>query len=292
MNYQKNLFLLMATLLVVVLGFSACKGISTKDADASLDSLAIARGYSTGQQMRQQLDFSEMMGQKIDKDQLLKGIADGIATSTDSNKMWYYQGLMIGYQIGSSNNADKVNNKIYLENFQYGMNLDTMKVTWKEDAMREYLNNAEQKLQEKKQVEEQKKKEEEYKANQEEGEKFLEKFKKEDGVKVLPSGVAYKVLKEGQGSAKPTTSDKVQVLYKGTFTNGEVFDQTEDKPISFGVTSVIPGWTEVLQEMTVGEKVKVAIPYDKAYGVEGSGNIEPYKTLVFEIELVAIEPAE
>lgn len=292
MNYQKKTLLLMATLVAVVLGAVSCKGISTKDADASLDSLAMARGYTTGQQMRQQIDFSAMMGQDIDKDQLLKGIADGMATATDSTKMWYYQGLMIGYQIASGNNADKVNNKIYLEYFQAGMNLDTVKVTWPNDEMMQYLNEAEQQLQLKKQAEEERKKEEQYQANREEGEEYLESFKKEEGVVVLPSGVAYKVLQEGQGTTKPTTSDRVQALYKGTFVNGDVFDQTEDKPITFDVIGVIAGWTEVLQEMTVGEKVKVVIPYDKAYGADGTQNIEPYKTLIFEIELVAIEPAE
>lgn len=281
--------LLVATVAVVTLGTIACKGISTNGADASLDSLAMARGYTTGQQIGQQIDFSTMMGQKIDKEELLKGIADGMANSQDSSKMWYYQGLIMGYQMGSGNNADKVNNKIYLEYFQYGMNQDSVKVTWKNEDMMNYLTEAEQKLAEKKKAEEAEKKQEEFKENIKEGEEYIEKFKKEEGVKVLPSGVAYKVLQEGTGTDHPTTEDNVKVNYNGTFVNGESFDKSGDEPASFGVTHVIPGWTEVLQEMVVGEKIKVVIPYDKAYGAEGSGNIAPYKTLIFEVELVAIE---
>ena len=180
-----------------------------------------------------------------------------------------------------------------MEYFKAAMEKDTTKLTWDSEAMMAYLNEAEEKLQEKKQAEQAEAKKEQYNANIEEGEKYLAEYTKGEGVIVLPSGVAYKVLQPGDGITKPTTEDTVEVKYVGRLINGEEFDKSGETPISFGVTSVIPGWTQVLQEMSVGEKVEVVIPYDQAYGENGSGgSIEPYKTLIFEVELVKVIKAE
>jgi FKBP-type peptidyl-prolyl cis-trans isomerase len=99
------------------------------------------------------------------------------------------------------------------------------------------------------------------------------------------------VLKAGQGPA-PKAEDKVSVHYHGTFIDGRVFDSSvaRKQPLSIGVGMVIKGWTEVLQMMKVGDKWKVVIPAEMAYGEQGAGKtIPPNSTLVFEIELLAIE---
>lgn len=123
------------------------------------------------------------------------------------------------------------------------------------------------------------------------GEDFLEKNKKEPGIKTLSSGLQYKVLKEGKGRT-PTLLDVVKTHYKGTFISGEVFDSSYDRnePQVFPVNRVIPGWAEALQNMKEGDKWQIFVPSYLAYGEQGFGPvIPPNATLVFEMELISIE---
>jgi len=124
------------------------------------------------------------------------------------------------------------------------------------------------------------------------GEAFLaEKTAKEDVI-TLPSGLRYKILSEGTG-AKPQATDRVKAHYHGTLIDGTVFDSSVDRgePLEIGVNQVIPGWTEALQLMPVGSKWELYIPFDLAYGPQGSQAIPPYSALVFEVELLEILPA-
>src|SRR5208337_625691 len=126
--------------------------------------------------------------------------------------------------------------------------------------------------------------------NKTEGEAFLAANKTKEGVVTLPSGLQYKILKEGTGP-KPTASDTVSCNYRGTLTNGKEFDSSTKHggPASFPVSGVIKGWTEALQLMPVGSKWQLFIPADLAYGDRGAGpDIAPGSTLVFEIELLSI----
>jgi FKBP-type peptidyl-prolyl cis-trans isomerase FklB len=110
-------------------------------------------------------------------------------------------------------------------------------------------------------------------------------------VKTLPSGLQYKVEKEGTG-AKPKDTDVVETNYRGTLTNGQEFDSSEKNggAVSFPVNGVIKGWTEALKLMPVGSKWKLYIPSDLAYGDEGAGDmIQPGSTLVFDVELLGIK---
>jgi FKBP-type peptidyl-prolyl cis-trans isomerase FklB len=122
------------------------------------------------------------------------------------------------------------------------------------------------------------------------GGKFLAMNSLKADVVSLPSGLQYKVIKEGTG-AIPKATDKVKTHYKGTLIDGTKFDSSYDrgKPAVFGVTRVIPGWVEALQIMPVGSKWELYIPHYLAYGERGQGTIPPYATLVFELELLAIE---
>ena len=128
------------------------------------------------------------------------------------------------------------------------------------------------------------------KKNKEEGEKFLADNKKKDGVKVTDSGLQYQVIKEGDG-AKPKATDTVKVHYHGTLIDGTVFDSSveREEPAQFPVNRVIKGWTEALQLMQVGDKYRLVIPSDLAYGQNGAGgDIGPNAVLVFEVELLDI----
>lgn len=131
-------------------------------------------------------------------------------------------------------------------------------------------------------------------ANKKEGEAFLEANKTKEGVKVLPSGLQYKILKEGSGP-KPTASDTVVCNYRGTLIDGKEFDSSykRGEAATFPVNGVIKGWTEALQLMAVGSKWQLFLPADLAYGDRGAGaDIGPDATLIFEVELMSIQQAK
>jgi len=135
------------------------------------------------------------------------------------------------------------------------------------------------------------KQEEVGKKNKREGETFLAENKKKEGVKTLPSGLQYKVIKAGTGK-KPKLTDTVTTHYRGTLINGTEFDSSyrRGQSISFQVNGVIPGWTEALQLMEEGAKWQLFIPSNLAYGERGAGrDIGPNATLIFEIELLSIQ---
>lgn len=126
--------------------------------------------------------------------------------------------------------------------------------------------------------------------NKKAGEEFLSINKHKAGVVTLPSGLQYQVLKKGEGP-KPTAHDKVKCHYHGTLINGTVFDSSVQRgePAVFGVSQVIPGWVEALQQMEVGSKWRLFIPSELAYGEHGAGDaIEPNSALVFDVELLDI----
>lgn len=130
--------------------------------------------------------------------------------------------------------------------------------------------------------------------NKAEGTAFLAENKKREGVKTLASGLQYKVLKEGKG-ATPKPTDNVTTNYRGKFLDGTEFDSSYSRgePAVFPVNRVIPGWTEALQLMKEGDKWQLFVPSDLAYGPRGFGNdIPPNATLVFEIELLKVQPGE
>lgn len=126
--------------------------------------------------------------------------------------------------------------------------------------------------------------------NIENGKILLERNKTNPAITTLPSGLQYEVLRQGSGRM-PGKNDSVKCHYVGTFINGQVFDSSIacNEPAVFGVTQVIPGWTEALQLMHEGDKWRLYIPYDLAYGERGAGDaIPPYCTLIFEIELLQV----
>ncbi|MBO4645275.1 MAG: FKBP-type peptidyl-prolyl cis-trans isomerase [Bacteroidales bacterium] len=125
------------------------------------------------------------------------------------------------------------------------------------------------------------------------GAAFLAKNKTQPGVKETPSGLQYKVVREGNGK-KPNATDKVKVHYKGTLLDGTVFDSSYDRnePIVFPLGNVIAGWTEGLQLMSEGSKYILYIPSDLGYGDRGAQTIKPGATLIFEVELIEVNPAQ
>jgi FKBP-type peptidyl-prolyl cis-trans isomerase len=123
------------------------------------------------------------------------------------------------------------------------------------------------------------------------GEKFLQENKKRPGVKTTPSGLQYEVIKEGDG-VRPTDDDTVICHYRGTLINGTEFESSykNGQPITYNLHGFIRGWTEGLQYMTVGSKYKFYIPYQLAYGTQGSGpSIPGGSALIFDLELLGVK---
>ena len=125
--------------------------------------------------------------------------------------------------------------------------------------------------------------------NKAEGRQFLAENKTKDGVVELPSGLQYKMTREGTGKS-PSATDKVTVHYRGTLLDGTEFDSSikRGKPATFPLNRVIRGWTEGLQLMKEGAKHTLYIPSDLAYGDRGNPSIPPGSTLIFEVELLKV----
>ncbi|MFT6914936.1 MAG: peptidylprolyl isomerase [Motiliproteus sp.] len=128
--------------------------------------------------------------------------------------------------------------------------------------------------------------------NVREGAEFLETNTTREGVESLSSGLQYLVLEPGSGDEHPGSADRVRVHYHGTLIDGTVFDSSVDRgePIEFGLNQVIKGWTEGLQLMVVGDKTRLFIPSGLGYGNSSAGSIPAGSLLIFDVELIAINP--
>jgi len=128
--------------------------------------------------------------------------------------------------------------------------------------------------------------------NREEGQAFLAENARKKEVVSLPSGLQYTVLAEGTGKT-PKARDEVTVHYRGTFIDGSEFDSSygRGEPATFQVDGVIKGWTEALQSMKEGGKWRIFVPSELAYGEPGLGRIPPNSTLIFEVELISVQPS-
>lgn len=210
-----------------------------------------------------------------------------VTLTSEEDKVSYAIGLDIANNFRSNKLDTLLNPDAVAKGIVDGLAKDA-KFLLNPDSAKKVLETYSTKLREK-QMQEQTKK---FEKNIEIGKKFLEENKAKPGVVTLENGLQYKIEKAGSGK-KPTLSDNVKVHYKGTFIDGRVFDSSYERkePVTFPLSGVIRGWTEILQLMPVGSKWTVYIPQDLAYGAnEGANNpIEPYSTLIFEIELLSIE---
>lgn len=127
--------------------------------------------------------------------------------------------------------------------------------------------------------------------NIEKGEKFMKEISNNKSVYTTKSGLKYRRVKEGNGK-HPKATDRVKVHYTGTLIDGKKFDSSIDRgePLTFPLNQVIPGWTEGLQLMDEGSKYLLYIPYNLGYGVRDMGDIPAGSTLIFEVELLEINP--
>lgn len=209
--------------------------------------------------------------------------SDAQILKNDKDKLSYSIGIDLGKNFQKQ--GISVNPEALAKGMQDGMTGGKQLLT--DQQMKEVLTKFQKDLMEKRTADFNKKAED----NKKEGQTFLDKNKKKDGVVTLPSGLQYKILKEGKGK-KPNKEDTVTVEYTGRLISGEVFDSTEKsgKPATFKLSQVIPGWTEALQLMPEGSTWEIYVPSDLAYGPRSVGGpIGPNETLIFKIRLVDIK---
>ena len=240
------------------------------------------KGYLTG---RLDVDTAYMA-------EFIKGLNEG-ANKTSKKDIAYMAGLPIGQQI-SNQMMKGINQELFAgdstktiskDNFMAGFIAGTLEKggVMTMEAAQEYTRTAMETIKAKAM-------EEKYADNKAAGEKFLAENKTKEGVKTTESGLQYKVITEGKGEI-PADTCKVKVNYKGTLIDGTEFDSSykRNEPATFRANQVIKGWTEALTMMPVGSKWELYIPQELAYGSRESGQIKPFSTLIFEVELVGIE---
>lgn len=264
--------------------FVGC-GNSTPKADlkTDVDTMSYAMGMSQTQGLKEFM--VERMG--VDTaymDDFIKGLNDGANAGDDKKKAAYYAGIQIGQQI-SNQMVKGINHEVFgedstksisLKNFMAGFITGT---TGKKGLMT--VEQAAQIAQAKMMAIKAK--------NKVAGEKFLAANKKKPGVVTLPSGVQYKVIKEGNGPMPKDTS-MVKVNYEGKTIDGKVFDSSfkRGQAVDLRANQVIKGWTEALVHMPAGSVWEVYIPQQLAYGEREQGQIKPFSVLIFKIELISV----
>ena len=255
-----------------------------------VDTLSYAMGMAQTQGLKQYLAQMEIDTTYMDA--FIKGLNEGANAGDDKKKAAYYMGIQIGQQI-SNRMVKGINHELFgedstktisLKNFMAGF---IQGVKGKKGLMT--VEQAGQVAQMKMMSIKAKNMEEQYGPLKKNGEAWMAANAKKPGVKTLPSGVQYKVIKEGAGQMPKDTS-VVKVNYEGRLIDGTVFDSSykNGQPVTLRANQVIKGWTEALVHMPAGSVWEVYIPQELAYGDREQGQIKPYSPLVFKIELISV----
>ena len=285
-----------ATLAAVaaVMMYSCGNGTPKANLKSDVDTVSYAIGMAQTQGLKDYL-VSRLGVDTAYMDDFIKGLNEGANAGDDKKKAAYYAGIQIGQQI-SSQMVKGINHELFgddstktisLKNFMAGFIAGTV---GKGGLMT--VDSAQQLAQDMMRQIKAKSMEKEFGPNKKAGEDFMAKNAKAEGVQVLPSGVQYKVLKEGTG-AVPSDTSLVKVNYEGKTLEGKVFDSSyqRNQPANFRANQVIKGWTEALTHMPAGSVWEVYIPQELAYGERQQGSdIKPFSMLIFKIELLEVDP--
>ena len=255
-----------------------------------VDTLSYAFGLARTQGLKQYL--AQMDVDTTYMDAFVKGLKDGANAGDDKKKAAYYKGLEIGNMI-SQQWVKGINTELFGQDSTKSISLQNLLAgfiqgaTGKKGLMT--VEQAGQVAQVKMMAIKAKQLEVQYGPLRKKGEAWMAANAKKPGVKTLPSGVQYKVIKEGAG-AMPKDTSLVKVNYEGRLIDGTVFDSSykNGQPVTLRANQVIKGWTEALVHMPAGSVWEVYIPQELAYGEREQGQIKPYSPLVFKIELLSV----
>ena len=286
-------FFSVALVAAAVATMMSCGNNPKPSLKTDVDTLSYAIGMSQSQGLMDYLSNAKGVDTTYIAE-FLQGVNDGANSADDKKKAAYLAGVEIGQQI-ANNMMKGLNYNLFGEDSTQTVSLNNLLagfvsgVTGKNSKMTvaEADSTAEvlfQRIKAKSQ-------EKQFGANKAEGEKFLADNAKKEGVKTLPCGVQYKVLKEGNG-AMPADTSIVVVNYEGKLVDGTVFDSNKNhggEPATFRVGQVIKGWQEALKAMPVGSEWEIYIPQELAYGANQQGSIPPFSTLIFKVELVEVK---
>ena len=286
-------FSIVAALAIAVASFVAScgnSGSNKPNLKNDVDTLSYAIGLAQTQGLKQYL--VQMDVDTTYMDAFIKGLREGANAGDDKKKAAYYMGIQIGQQI-SNRMVNGINHELFgddstktisMKNFLAGF---IQGVKEKKGLMT--VEQASQVAQMKMMAIKSKHMEEEYGPLKKKGEEWMAANAKKAGVKTLPSGVQYKVIKEGNG-AMPKDTSLVTVNYEGRLIDGTVFDSSykRGQAVDLRANQVIKGWTEALVHMPAGSVWEVYIPQELAYGDREQGQIKPYSPLVFKIELIKV----
>ena len=286
-------FTFVAAMAIAAASFVTSCGNSTSskpNLKNDVDTLSYAMGLAQTQGLKQYLAQMEIDTTYMDA--FIKGLNEGANAGDDKKKAAYYMGIQIGQQI-SNRMVKGINHELFgedstktisLKNFMAGF---VQGVKGKKGLMT--VEQAGQVAQMKMMAIKAKNMEEQYGPLKKKGEEWMAANAKKAGVKTLPSGVQYKVIKEGSG-AMPKDTSTVKVNYEGRLIDGTVFDSSykRGEAVTLRANQVIKGWTEALVHMPAGSVWEVYIPQELAYGDREQGQIKPYSPLVFKIELISV----
>jgi FKBP-type peptidyl-prolyl cis-trans isomerase FklB len=289
---KKFTFAAIALIAALAASFSSCGNSPKANLKNDIDTVSYTIGMSQTQGLKEYL-VNQLGVDTTYMDAFIKGLNEGAKAGDDKKTAAYYAGIQIGQQI-SNQMVKGLNRELFgedstktisMKNFLAGFIAGT---TGKNQLMT--IEQANEIAQAKLQAIKAREAEKQYGDNKAAGEKFLAENAKKEGVKVLPSGVQYKVIKEGSGEI-PADSSMVVVNYEGKTIDGKVFDSSYDRkePVTFPANRVIKGWTEALVHMPVGSIWEVYIPQELAYGERSTGQLKPFSALIFKIELVSIK---
>ena len=289
---KKFTFAAIALIAALAASFSSCGNSPKANLKNDIDTVSYTIGMSQTQGLKEYL-VNQLGVDTTYMDAFIKGLNEGAKAGDDKKTAAYYAGIQIGQQI-SNQMIKGLNHELFgedstktvsMKNFLAGFIAGT---TGKNQLMT--IEQANEIAQAKLQAIKAREAEKQYGDNKAAGEKFLAENAKKEGVKVLPSGVQYKVIKEGSGEI-PADSSTVVVNYEGKTIDGKVFDSSYDRkePVTFPANRVIKGWTEALVHMPVGSIWEVYIPQELAYGERSTGQLKPFSALIFKIELISIK---
>jgi len=283
----------MAVMAIAAATISSCgNGTPKADLRSDVDTVSYAIGMAQTQGLKDYL-VGHLGVDTAYIGEFIKGLNEGANAGDNKKQAAYYAGIQIGQQISNQMKpginhelfGDDSTKTISMKNFMAGFVSGT---TGKQGLMTmEQAQETAQRLMKDIKARELEKT---YGENKLAGEKFLAENAKKEGVKVLESGVQYKVIKEGTGKI-PADTSMVKVHYEGRTLDGNVFDSSykRNSPIDLRANQVIKGWTDALVHMPAGSVWEVYIPQDLAYGDRERAQIKPFSMLIFKIELLEVK---